>query len=50
MEDNDTSILNSKNDLVMYTCYPNTTLYGDKRLVVFANIIDKEWVGGTHEK
>lgn len=50
INDNDTSILSSNYDLIMYTCYPNTTLYGDKRIAVFANIIDKEWVGGTHEK
>ena len=50
ISDNDTSILSSNYDLIMYTCYPNTTLYGDKRIAVFANIIDKEWVGGTHEK
>ena len=50
IEDNDTSILSSNYDLIMYTCYPNTTLYGDKRIVVFANIVDKEWIGGTHEK
>lgn len=50
IEDTDTNILTSNYDLIMYTCYPNTNLYGDKRIAVFANITDKEWVGGTHEK
>lgn len=50
IKDTDTNILTSNYDLIMYTCYPNTNLYGDKRIAVFANIIDKEWVGGTHEE
>lgn len=50
IKDTETNILSSNYDLIMYTCYPDTTLYGDKRIAVFANIIDKEWIGGTHEK
>lgn len=50
IDDNDVNVLSSDYDLIMYTCYPAVNLYGDKRIAVFANIIDKEWVGGIHEK
>lgn len=50
IKDTQTNILTSNYDLIMYTCYPNTNLYGDKRIAVFANITDKEWVGGTYEE
>jgi len=50
IDDNDVSILSSNYDLIMYTCYPAINLYGDKRIAVFANVIDKEWVGGIHEE
>ena len=40
----DTSILSSKNDLIMYTCYPKKNIYGNKRLVILANLIESEWI------
>ena len=32
-------------DLVLYTCYPNNNIYGNKRLVIYLNITDSEWLG-----
>lgn len=50
VKDNNSKILNSTYDLIMYTCYPNLSLYGDKRLVVFANLVDEKWIGDTNEE
>lgn len=44
VKDTDINILNSKYDLVLYTCYPNKNIYGNKRLVVFLNNTSSEWV------
>ena len=32
-------------DLIMYTCYPNSDIYGSKRLVVYASLEDSKWIG-----
>ena len=39
----DLNSLNEDYDLIMYTCYPKTNLYGDKRLIVYASLIESEW-------
>ena len=41
----DINSLNNDYDLIMYTCYPNNSLYGNKRLVVYANLINSDWLG-----
>ena len=41
----DTKSLNKNYDLIMYTCYPNNNLYGNKRLVVYAKLIESKWLG-----
>ena len=37
-------------DLIIYTCYPNKTLYGNKRLIVYSKLVDSDWVGDNNEK
>lgn len=32
-------------DLIMYTCYPNKELYGNKRLIIYAKLDKTKWVG-----
>lgn len=44
VDDNNTDILENDYDLIMYTCYPNKTLYGNKRIVVMANLIESVWL------
>lgn len=41
----ETEILENSSSLIAYTCYPNTSFYGDKRLVVFFSLIEEKWVG-----
>lgn len=41
--------LNKDYDLILYTCYPNSNLYGNKRLIVYANLIDSKWLGEIDE-
>lgn len=36
-------------DLIVYTCYPNTSIYGNKRLVVYLNLVGSEWLGDMNE-
>lgn len=31
-------------DLVLYTCYPKTNLYGNERLIVYASLYESEWL------
>lgn len=50
IDDEDVDILDSNYDLIMYTCYPDTTLYGNKRFVVLANIIESNWIGDWSEE
>lgn len=39
----DTEMLKKDYDLILYTCYPASNLYGNKRLIVFANLIASKW-------
>lgn len=32
-------------DLILYTCYPNKELYGNKRLIIYAKLDKTKWVG-----
>lgn len=41
----ETEVLENNASLIAYTCYPNTSFYGDKRLVVFFTLIEENWVG-----
>lgn len=50
VNDDNTDILNQKYDLIMYTCYPNKDLYGHKRIVILANLIESSWIGDSNEK
>ena len=44
VKDTETDILDKDYDLIMYTCYPNKSLYGNKRIVVMANLIESVWL------
>ena len=37
-------------DLILYTCYPEGNLYGDKRLMVFLKNTNSKWVGDNSEE
>ena len=37
-------------DLVLYTCSPNSSLYGNKRLILYAKLIESKWIGDNNEK
>lgn len=50
VKDTDTSVLEANYDLIMYTCYPNTDIYGNKRLIIYANQISSEFYGDTNEE
>lgn len=50
VKDTEVSALEQKNDLIMYTCYPNKDIYGNKRLIIYANLISSEFYGDTNEK
>lgn len=50
VDDTDLSSISEEYDLILYTCYPNSTLYGNKRLVVYLNLIDSEWLGEASEE
>ncbi len=39
----DTEMLKKDYDLILYTCYPESNLYGNKRIIVFANLIASKW-------
>ena len=45
-----TETLKEDYDLVLYTCSPNSSLYGNKRLVLYAKLIDSKWIGDNNEK
>lgn len=32
-------------DLILYTCYPNKELYGNKRLIIYAKLDKTKWAG-----
>lgn len=50
VKDTETSALEQKYDLIMYTCYPNKDIYGNKRLIIYADLISSEFYGDTNEK
>ena len=50
VEDTNVEILEKEYDLILYTCYPNSNLYGDKRVVVFANLKSSKWLGDINEE
>ena len=50
IEDTNVEILEKEYDLILYTCYPNSNLYGDKRVVVFANLKSSKWLGDINEE
>jgi len=50
VKDTDIDVLKSDYDLIMYTCCPDTTLYGNKRMIVYSNIVDSKWVGEDNEE
>lgn len=50
VEDTNVKILEKEYDLILYTCYPNSNLYGDKRVVVFANLKSSKWLGDINEE
>ena len=43
VNDTDLSILDKDYDLILYTCYPDDAIYGNKRLVVMAKLDSEEW-------
>jgi len=50
VNETDVSVLDKEYDLILYTCYPNSNLYGNKRIIVYANLESSEWLGDSHEK
>ena len=49
VEDTDISSIEEDYDLILYTCYPNTNIYGNKRLVVYLNLVSSDWLGDKDE-
>ena len=45
-----TDTLKEDYDLVLYTCSPNKALYGNKRLVLYAKLVESKWIGDSNEK
>lgn len=45
-----TDTLKEGYDLVLYTCSPNKALYGNKRLVLYAKLVESKWIGDSNEK
>lgn len=43
VKDSDINILDNDYDLILYTCYPNDAIYGNKRLVVMAKLDSEDW-------
>lgn len=50
VKETDISSIEENYDLIMYTCYPNKDIYGDKRLIIYATKISSEFYGDTNEK
>ena len=50
VDDTDISSLNEECALILYTCYPNSSLYGNKRLVMYFNAVNSEWLGDNNEE
>ena len=45
VNETDLNSLEKDYDLIMYTCYPNKELYGNKRLIIYAKLDKTKWVG-----
>lgn len=45
VNDSDLNSLEKDYDLIMYSCYPNNDLYGNKRIIVYANLVKTKWIG-----
>ena len=43
------SSLDKECDLILYTCYPEINIYGNKRLIVYLKLTDSSWVGDNNE-
>ncbi len=50
VKETDITSIEQNYDLIMYTCYPNTDIYGNKRLIIYANQISSEFYGDTKWK
>lgn len=50
VKETDITSIEENYDLIMYTCYPNKDIYGDKRLIIYATKISSEFYGDTNEK
>ena len=50
VKETNVSVLEKEYDLILYTCYPNSNLYGDKRIVIYANLESSEWLGDSYEE
>ena len=50
INDTDVDEIYKDYDLVLYTCYPNDNIYGNKRLVIYLNLFSSEWLGDNNEK
>lgn len=49
VEDTDINSIEKDYDLILYTCYPNTNIYGNKRLIIYLDLVDSEWLGDVDE-
>ena len=49
VEDTDISSIEEDYDLILYTCYPKTNIYGNKRIVVYLKLVSSEWLGDKDE-
>ena len=45
VNETDLNSLEKDYDLILYTCYPNKELYGNKRLIIYAKLDKTKWVG-----
>lgn len=45
VNETDINSLEKDYDLILYTCYPNKELYGNKRLIIYAKLDKTKWVG-----
>lgn len=45
VNETDLNSLEKDYDLILYTCYPNKELYGNKRLIIYSKLDKTKWVG-----
>lgn len=48
--DTDIDSLNKEYDLILYTCSPKSNIYGDKRLVIYLDLVSDRWIGDNNEE